>query len=157
MASDAPGGRLERPALVIERIYDVAPEAVFQAWTDPQALSRWFGPEETEAVLEVEVDVRVGGRYHIAFVTRDGERHDVSGVYRQVEFPRLLSFTWAWRSTPERESLVTIRIEPAGPGTRLLFCHERFFDQAARDNHERGWLGTFRKLDRFLQDAPATR
>jgi len=103
------------------------------------------------------VDARVEGRYHIAFVTRDGERHDVSGVYRQVEFPRLLSFTWAWRSTPERESLVTIQLEPSGSGTRLVFCHERFFDQVARDNHERGWSGTFRKLDRFLQDAPAAR
>lgn len=157
MASDAAGqpeaGQSQSPRLVIERRYDAAPEAVFQAWTDPQALSKWFGPEETQAVLEVDVDLRVGGRYRIAFVTSDGERHDVSGVYREVDFPRRLSFTWAWRSTPERESLVTIRLEPAAGGTRLLFCHERFFDQAARDNHERGWSGTFHKLDRFLRDA----
>ena len=102
MASDAAADQSERPRLVIERTYDAAPEAVFQAWTDPQALSRWFGPEGTQSVLEVDIDLRVGGRYHIAFVTDDGERHDVSGVYRAVEFPRLLSFTWAWRSTPER-------------------------------------------------------
>jgi len=155
MASDAAAGQSERPRLVIERTYDAAPEAVFQAWTDPQALSRWFGPEGTQAVLEVDIDLRVGGRYHIAFVTDDGEHHDVSGVYRAVEFPRLLCFTWAWRSTPERESLVTIRLEPAAGGTRLHFCHERFFDQVARDNHERGWSGTFRKLDRFLQETTA--
>jgi uncharacterized protein YndB with AHSA1/START domain len=151
MASQPADGDPERPSLVIERTYDAAPEEVWQAWTDPQALSRWFGPEETQAVLEVEVDVRKGGRYHIAFVTSDGERHDVGGTYREVEFPRLLSFSWAWRSTPERESLVTIRFEPAGAGTRLVFRHEQFFDQLARDNHERGWSGTFRKLDRFLQ------
>ena len=155
MASDAAAGQSERPSLVIERIYDAAPETVFQAWIDPQALSRWFGPEETQSVLEVDIDPRVGGRYHIAFVTSDGERHDVSGVYRSVEFPRLLCFTWAWRSTPERESLVTIRLDPAGSGTRLVFRHERFFDQAARDNHQRGWSGTFRKLDRFLQETAA--
>jgi uncharacterized protein YndB with AHSA1/START domain len=154
MASDA-AGQPERPRLVIERTYDVPPEAVFQAWTEPQALSRWFGPEETQSVLEVEIDLRVGGRYRIAFVTSDGERHDVGGVYREVEFPRLLSFTWAWRTTPERESLVTIRLEPCDGGTRLVFCHERFFDEVARDNHQRGWTGTFRRLDRFLQGAAA--
>ena len=75
----------------------------------------------------------------------------LGGIYREVRFPSLLSFTWAWRTTPERESLVTIRLEPAGGGTRLVFRHEQFFDQAARDRHEGGWSGTFRKLDRFLQ------
>jgi len=150
MASDA-AGQPERPQLVIERTYDAPPEAVWQAWTDPQALTRWFGPEETQSVLAVELDARVGGSYHIAFVTSDGERHDVGGVYREVQAPRLLSFTWAWRSTPERESLVTIRIEPSGAGSRLVFRHEQFFDQVARDNHERGWSGTFRRLERFLQ------
>jgi uncharacterized protein YndB with AHSA1/START domain len=157
MASDASAGHPERPSLVIERTYDAPAEAVWQAWTDPQALTKWFGPEQTQSVLEVEVDVRVGGRYHIAFVTEDGERHDVGGVYREVQFARLLSFTWAWRSTPERESLVTIRIEPSDSGTRLVFRHEQFFDQVARDNHERGWSGTFRKLDRFLQPAAPAR
>ena len=150
MASDPPSESRERPSLVIERTYGASPEEVWQAWTDPQALSKWFGPEETQSVLQAETDVRTGGRYHIVFVTSDGEHHDVSGVYREVQPPRKLVFTWAWRSTPERESLVTILLEPSGAGTRLVFRHDQFFDQAARDNHERGWAGTFRKLDRFL-------
>lgn len=150
MASDAGGTSPERPSLTIERTYGASPEEVWQAWTDPQALTRWFGPEETQEVTRVELDVRIGGRYRIGFVTSDGERHDVSGVYREVAYPRRLAFTWAWRSTPERESLVTILLEPAGAGTRLVFRHEQFFDQMARDNHERGWSGTFRKLDRYL-------
>jgi len=101
-------------------------------------------------VVLAETDVRVGGRYHIAFVTDDGERHDVSGVYREVVEHRKLVFTWAWRTTPERESLVTVALEPADGGTRLRFRHEQFFDETARDNHRRGWTGTFRRLDRFL-------
>ena len=150
MASDAAAGQPERPSLVIERTYDAPAEAVWQAWTDPQALTKWFGPEETQSVLEVEVDVRVGGRYHIAFVTDDGERHDVGGVYREVQFPRLLSFTWAWRSTPERESLVTVLIEPDGDGSLLTLIHEQFFDEAARDRHQFGWNGSLDKLETYL-------
>jgi uncharacterized protein YndB with AHSA1/START domain len=155
MASDAAGRPLERPILALERIYDASPEEVWQAWTNPQALIRWFGPEQTQAVLRADLDVKIGGRYHIAFVTDDGEQHDVGGVYREVERPRRLVFTWAWRSTPERESLVSILLEPSGPGTRLIFRHEQFFDQAARDNHERGWSGTFVRLDRYLKEVAA--
>ena len=61
--------------------------------------------------LRAEADVRVGGRYRIVVRTPDGEEHDVSGVYREVVPNEKLVFTWAWRSTPERESLVTIALK----------------------------------------------
>jgi uncharacterized protein YndB with AHSA1/START domain len=141
----------EKPSLSITRHYGVAPEKVWRAWTDPQALSRWFGPGEPDSVTLAEVDVRVGGRYHIAFRMPDGQEHDVSGEYQEVVANRRLSFTWAWKSTPERVSLVTIELQPAAQGCAMRFRHERFFDQQARDNHERGWSGTFAKLDRLLQ------
>jgi uncharacterized protein YndB with AHSA1/START domain len=139
-----------KPSLTITRHYPVAPEKVWRAWTDPQALSHWFGPGDTDSVTRAELDVRAGGRYRIAFHTQDGEEHEVSGEYREVVENRRLSFTWAWKSTPERVSLVTIEMLPSAQGCELNFLHERFFDQQARDNHERGWTGTFAKLDRFI-------
>jgi uncharacterized protein YndB with AHSA1/START domain len=143
----------DKPSLAITRHYGVAPEKVWRAWTDPQALSRWFGPGDTDAITRAELDVRVGGRYHVAFRTQDGEEHDVSGVYQEVVENRKLSFTWAWKSTPERVSLVTIDLEPASGGCDLRFRHDRFFDQAARDNHVRGWTAAFAKLDRFMAES----
>jgi uncharacterized protein YndB with AHSA1/START domain len=74
----------------------------------------------------------------------------VSGVYQEVVENRKLAFTWAWKSTPERVSLVTIELRPTAQGTEMDFRHDRFFDQAARENHERGWMATFAKLDRFV-------
>ena len=97
-----------------------------------------------------ELDLRVGGRYHIVFHTRDGEDHDVSGVYQEVDAPRRLVFSWAWKSTPERVSRVSIDLHAVDGGTELRFRHDRFFDLEARDNHERGWLPTFVKLDALL-------
>jgi uncharacterized protein YndB with AHSA1/START domain len=141
----------EKPSLSITRQYPVAPEKVWRAWTDPQALSRWFGPGEPDSVTLAELDVREGGRYRIAFHTPDGEQHEVSGIYEDVVESRRLSFTWAWQSTPERVSLVTIELRPTAQGCELNFRHDRFFDRQARDNHERGWTGTFAKLDDFLQ------
>ena len=142
----------EENVRTLTREYAVPREKVWRAWTDPQALSRWFGPGDTECVTRAELDVRVGGRYEIRFRTQDGEEHGVSGVYQEVAPPDRISFTWAWQSTPERVSVVTIELRPTpNGGTRLDFRHDRFFDRVARDNHERGWNGTFQKLDRFLR------
>ena len=60
-----------------------------------------------------------------------------------------LVFSWAWHSTPERESQVTVSLSPDGDGTLLTLHHEQLFDQAARDGHERGWLGSLDKLEKF--------
>ena len=80
----------------------------------------------------------------------DGEEHDVSGVYREVVPNQKLVFTWAWRTTPERESLVTVTFKPDGDGTLLTLLHEQFFDEAARDRHAYGWTGTLDKLEKFF-------
>jgi len=140
----------EKPSLSLTRIFPVAPEKVWRAWTDPHALKRWFGPDEGE-VSTAQTDVRVGGRFHIVFSTLDGEQHDVSGEYREVQPYTRLVFTWAWKSTPERESLVTLSFRPSGTGTEFNMLHAQFFDVAARDRHAFGWGGAFVKLERFLQ------
>ena len=144
-----------KPVLDIERRYDAPPERVWQAWTDPQALSRWFGPGDEGSVTHADLDVRPGGRYTIAFRTPDGEEHRVSGAYDEVAAPRKLSFSWAWQSTPERVSFVTVTLHAEGRGTRMSLRHERFFDQAARDNHMRGWTMTIAKLDRVMAQQPS--
>ncbi|HSV44640.1 MAG TPA: SRPBCC domain-containing protein [Ramlibacter sp.] len=111
---------------------------------------RWFGPANTEDVTCAEIDLQVGGRWRIAFRTRDGQQHAVSGVYQEVELHKRLVFSWAWQSTPERVSLVTVALRAEKGGCTLDFLHERFFDFQARDNHERGWTGTFARLDAFI-------
>jgi len=97
-----------------------------------------------------EVDLRVGGRFRVAMLANDGETHEVSGTYLEVVPNRKLVFSWAWRSTPERESRVTLRIEPDAEGCELVLLHEQFFDEAARDAHNHGWTGALVKLEAWL-------
>jgi uncharacterized protein YndB with AHSA1/START domain len=61
-----------------------------------------------------------------------------------------LVFTWAWHSTPERESLVTVELKPDAAGTLLTFHHQQFADEKARDNHAKGWNELFAKLENYL-------
>lgn len=140
---------LAKPSLTINRRLKAPPDKVFAAWTDPQMLKRWFAPGDVEPVL-VECDPRPGGRYRIVMRSPDGEDHDVSGVYREVVANERLVFTWAWRSTPERQSLVTVAVKPDGEGTLLTLTHERFFDEAARDRHRTGWTGALDKLEQYF-------
>lgn len=111
---------------------------------------RWFGPADTGRVDIAELDVHPGGQYHIGFFTADGEHHDVRGEYLEVVPYRKLQFTWAWKSTPERVSLVTVALRESEGATELDFVHEQFYDAQAAQNHGRGWAGTFDKLDAYL-------
>ena len=151
MAEEAGAAARERPSLRIRRHYDeVAPEQVWQAWTDPKALSVWFGPGEDNSVIHARTDVRAGGSFCVAFRLANGDEHEVSGIYKEVVRARKLVFTWSWLDSPERESLVTLHLAPTATGTQMDFLHEQFFDQAERDSHEGGWLPTIDKLGRFL-------
>lgn len=135
-----------KPSLTIKRRLKAPPAKVFSAWTDPEKIARWFGPGETRSV-HAEVDMRVGGRFRVDFTAADGEEHSVSGVYREVVPNQKLVFTWAWRSTPERESLVTVGLKDDGHETVLTLTHEQFFDEPARDRHREGWSGALDKLE----------
>ena len=137
------------PSLTLKRRLNASPEKVYAAWTEPTHLTKWFGPEGG-IVDRAELNVQPGGRYTIVFHTKDGEQHHLSGVYKEVVPNEKLAFTWAWRSTPERESYVTVMIKSDGPGCTLTLIHEKFFDEAARDRHNTGWTGALNKLEKLF-------
>jgi uncharacterized protein YndB with AHSA1/START domain len=137
-----------KPSLTLKRRIKASPAKVFAAWTDPTMMARWLGPVGT-VELTATTDLRVGGRYTMRMRMPDDE-HNVSGVYREIVPDEKLVFTWAWRTTPERESLVTVLLKPDGDGTLLTLVHEQFIDEAARDRHEGGWSGTLGKLEKLF-------
>lgn len=139
----------QRPSLTLKKRINAAPEKVFAAWTDPALIVRWWGPD-SGPVTQTDIDLRIGGGFTIAFRTEDGELHSVSGRYREIVPGEKLVFSWAWISTPERQSQVTVSLKPDRAGTMLTLHHEQFFDEAARDGHRRGWSGSLDKLERLF-------
>lgn len=140
-----------RPSLTLTRHFRARPEKVYAAWTEPEKLIAWFGPARVKpGSVRADLDVRVGGRYRIRFEDEAGEYFEVGGTYREVVPNARLVFSWAWHSTPERESQVTISLKPESGGTLLIFNHEQFVDEAARDNHKRGWTEFLTKLEDFV-------
>ena len=140
----------EQPSLSIVRKLDAGPAKVWRAITEPEMLKQWMAPSDAFKVPVAEADVRVGGRYHVVMNAPDGEVHDVSGVYREIVPNKKLVYTWAWKSTPERQSVVTIELRAAGSGTELTLRHEQFADTEARDHHQQGWMGCLARLEKAV-------
>ncbi len=138
-----------KPSLTIRRRFKAAPDRVYRAWTEPAEVARWFGPGGIE-VLEAVFEPRVGGKFMIHARGEKGEDHRVSGIVREAIPNSKVVYTWAWQSTPERESLVTVEFKRDGDGTLLVLTHEQFFDEGARDRHNGGWNAALDKLEAYL-------
>jgi uncharacterized protein YndB with AHSA1/START domain len=138
-----------QPSLTLQRRINTSPARIYSAWTEPSQIVKWMHPGNTD-VIYVEMDVRVGGRFRLIMRAPDGEEHDVSGTFREVVRDEKLVYTWAWHSTPERESLVTLTLRRDDELTLLTLKHEQFFDETARDNHEGGWNQALDGLERHF-------
>jgi uncharacterized protein YndB with AHSA1/START domain len=78
--------------IVITRLFDALPEVVFEAWTSPEQLAQWWGPEGfTNPVCEI--DVRVGGAWRIVMRAPNGAMYPCRGVYLEIIAPERLVFT----------------------------------------------------------------
>ena len=96
--------------------------------------------------------MRPGGRFSVVFRLLNGDEHNPTGIYQEVVPEKTLVFTWDLPGTPERESLVTFRLEPFDGGTVLTLTHEHLPDEEARTSYEEGWNGLLDKLPVFLGD-----
>ncbi len=135
-------------SLRLTRLIRADREAVFRAWTEPAAMREWFCPEGG-TVESAESDLRVGGRYRIAMRMPHG-LSVATGVYREIEPPSRLVFTWRWEEgegPKEGETLVTVELAERGDATRLELIHEGFPTADAREGHEQGWSSALDRLE----------
>ena len=137
----------------IERTYEASPEAVFDAWTNPEVLRRWWKANPAWSAPDVELDLRVGGGYRLSMHDPEADEvHTVVGEYREIERPNRLVYSWTWEGTGPyagHESLVAVSFEAAGDDrTTVVVEHANLLDQASRENHSRGWSGVLDSLER---------
>ena len=137
-----------RPILELEELISAPPEAIYDAWTDPEQLKLWFFGGETDHVSLAETDPRVGGKYLIV-MSNDEKDWEHRGEYLEIERPNRLVFTWHTPSIDFQESLVTVTLTAEGEKTRLRLVHERLPADMV-EAHRKGWTELFTKLENFL-------
>ena len=137
--------------LEMERLIPAPPERVFEYWTEPELVAKWFGPGEFD-VPSSDLDLRPGGKWRTTIRSPEGQLRTVSGVYSTIEPPRRLVFTWAWdddNGVRGHETQVTVTLEPTPGGTRLRLVQEDFQNREVRDRHNGGWASSLSKLQRL--------
>ena len=147
--------------LTLTRTINAPRDRVFQAWTDPAHLHRWWGAREGFTAPIAEVDLRTGGAYRLGMQAPDQDHpFIVGGVYREISPPEKLVFTWIWEKAPHDtsdwippETLVTVEFIDKGDATEVVLTHEQFPDDNMRNEHQQGWGGCLDSLTRYLATA----
>jgi|SRR5665213_1333550 len=136
--------------LVVRRRINSTPEKLFDAWTQPEFLVHWWGPEGVVCPT-AEVDLRVGGAYRLANRFPDGTVVWIAGLFEEIDRPRRLMYTWKLESQEGPVERVTVCFEVHGTATEVVITHERISNEAARKSHERGWVGCLDSLVRYIE------
>ena len=142
--------------LVVRRTFNAPAHIVFEAWTRPELLKRWWAPKSFGVSLfECESDLRVGGTYRYAF-GRDPKNPEVfSGRYAEVNPPSRLVFTQLYERMSEAgEVVVTAAFEESQGRTHLtlhqLFPSKEALEGALASGMERGMRVTLDQLDELV-------
>lgn len=127
----------------LERTFDAPAEDVFDAWTNPEVLKRWWAVTAAGRTPVADVDLRVGGAYRLSMEDPDaGTVHTVRGEYSEVHRPERLVYSWCWEEAEGRTGHVsTVTVEFLGDGERttVVLEHSGLESPESRERHRHGW------------------
>ena len=147
MTDSTPAAAADEEVL-ITRVFDATRERVFRAWTVPEEIAAWYGPEHFDTPRErIHIDLRVGGRYELTMVQRDSGAEFAVG-YEIVELvePELIVL----RSDPMPQmgmhdpTITRVEFHDHGAKTRMTLSDGPY--PAGRDHAEAGWTAAFDNL-----------
>lgn len=139
--------------IVIERVFDAPRDLVFDAWTDPNAVSQWFGPNGFMLTIH-EMDVRAGGVWRFIMHGPDGTDYDNKIVYTEVTRPERLVYSHGADDDGAGDFHVTVTFAVQGKGTRLtmrsVFPTTEARDKTIEFGAVEGGKQTMERLAQFL-------
>jgi uncharacterized protein YndB with AHSA1/START domain len=140
--------------LEIRRVLPAVPSAVFGAFTAPDELAKWWGPEHF-SVPSLEYNPRVGDSYRIEMQPPEGDPFYLTGKFHEVDPPARLAYTFGWEDPDpdDIENLVELSFRDLGESTEVVLTQGPFKTGPRRELHRNGWTDSFDKLARFLSRA----
>ena len=137
--------------LEMKRLLPAAPAVVFAAFSDPDKLSTWWGPEGL-TVPSLEFDPRVGASYRLEMQPPGGDPFYLTGEFREVDPPVRLALTFVYEDPDpdDVDTLVELSFRDLGESTEVVFTQGPFRTAARRALHRDGWTDSFDKLEQFI-------
>lgn len=158
--------------IVITRVFNAPARIVFDAWTKPEHVRRWWAPDSLGVrLVECDADVRPGGAYRYVLAPEGSDRFAFYGKYLEISRPTRIVYTQGFEmtnaasleagarpaETPDADAaaLVTVTFEE-NAGSTTLVAHERYpskevLDGVLATGMEEGMLATFDQLDKLLE------
>ncbi|MEA2315347.1 MAG: hypothetical protein QOI03_2039 [Solirubrobacteraceae bacterium] len=136
--------------LRIERAFAASPEDVFDAWTSPEVMRRWFHPGPDWDTPDAEVDLRVGGTVRVVMRRPDGSEAEAHGKYTLIDRPHRLVMTWTFDDDPSNEQLIELSFSESDGSTTVLMVNSGISTDERRDAQDAGWRGCFDELERLF-------
>jgi uncharacterized protein YndB with AHSA1/START domain len=134
----------------IERTFAASAETVFDAWTSPEVMRRWFHCAPDWATPEAEVDLRVGGKVRVVMRRPDGTEAEAQGEYTLIDRPRRLAMTWTFDDDPSNEQLIELSFSESEGSTTVEMVNSGVSTDERRDAQDWGWRGCLDELERVL-------
>jgi uncharacterized protein YndB with AHSA1/START domain len=137
--------------ILTTRDFDAPIDLVFDVLTNPEHVRHWFAPFE-DTLTVCSIDLRVGGQYHMVFVTGDGTECSFRGTYLEIERPNRIVDTWLFEGWPDAEAVETVELHETDGVTQARMTMA-FRDQAGRDHMTRtdGQEDSWDKMEDYLR------
>jgi uncharacterized protein YndB with AHSA1/START domain len=135
---------------VVTRLYDAPVAQVFQAWSSPAALARWWGPKDF-TLAACELDFRTGGAYRMVMRGPDGADFPFHGQYREIVQNERIVFSAVIENLPGHDLLTSVTFVEEDGKTRLTVRQDRPTDPESAKSQFAGWSSTLEKLATALQ------
>lgn len=156
--------KTDKKELLITHLFDAAPAAVFQAWTDPEQLKHWYAPDGCTVEFKT-IEVTPGGHFHSCI--HDPVHGDcwITGTYTEVQSNEKLVFTMVLSDENGRnasaveagkpedwpaEILTTVTFEPVGHQTKVTIHQTVPEAEAKKTGAYQSWIKMFNKLNLLL-------
>ena len=143
------------PTIITRRMVNAPREIVWDVFTKPEHLKRWWGPKILTMVV-CEIDLQVGGRYRFVQRAPDGQEFGFHGVYKELRRPEQIVNTFVFELMPDHEALQTVVFEECRNQTRIISTTV-YKTVEDRDGHlasgmEPGMRETYARLDEVLSE-----
>jgi uncharacterized protein YndB with AHSA1/START domain len=138
--------------IVLSRVFDAPRNLVFDAFTKPELLKRWFGPRGWQLMV-CEVNLKVGGGWRFVLRSPDGRDMGMRGVYREIVPPERSIHTESFDDFPGESIVTAVWIEQGRRTTltaTILYPSKEVRDAVIRSGMEHGAAEGYDKLSEML-------
>ena len=143
--------------IVLTRVFDAPRRLVFDAFSKPELLKRWFGPRGWSLVV-CEVDLRVGGGFRFVLHGPDGRQMGMRGVYRELVPPERSVHMESFDDYPGESQVTAVFVEQRGKTTltaTVLYPSREVRDAVVKSGIEHGAAESYDKLAELLASSEA--